>query len=169
MVSLATFSLYLYRDILVQPKVEYSLIELNEYPGLGKFNNHTGLKDELSIALKRPEVPGYVTLKYGVQINIRSVGRKPASNVQIRVKTKDGAFIVQAHTDDSLLVERLPDLSRQGSKEMFINIPLMVQGEEAKLTLWYGIPNSETTPLLPTILVRHADHLGLLIKEKKKR
>ncbi|NCO68096.1 MAG: hypothetical protein COY75_09825 [Nitrospirae bacterium CG_4_10_14_0_8_um_filter_41_23] len=103
-----------------------------------------------------------IALKYGTQVHIRSVRKKPASNVQIRIKTEGGAFIVQAHTDERLLVERLPDLGRQGTREVFINIPLMVQGEEVKLTFWYGIPNSETKPPHPTVLVRHASGLGVL-------
>lgn len=52
-ISLATFSLYLYRNILAEPKVEYSLTELTEYSGLGKQTANKGLKDDLSFALKR--------------------------------------------------------------------------------------------------------------------
>lgn len=161
-VALATFFLYLYRDILAEPRVEYSLTELAEYPGLGKPPNNAVLEEDLSLALKRAEVPGFVSLKYGVQVHVRSDRRKPASNVQIRIKTEGGAFIVQTHTDERLLVERLPDLGRQGAQEVFINIPLMVQGEEVKLTFWYGIPNSERKPQRPTVLLRHAGGLGVL-------
>lgn len=160
LVSLATFLLYLYRDILVQPKVVYSLTEITEYPISSKKTGSSSIKAELSLALKREKVPGYVTLKHAIQVQIRSVGRKPASNVQIRVKTEGSAYIVQIHTDEGMLVERLPDLGRQETQEVFINIPLMVQGEEVKLTFWYGIPNSEEKPPRPIILVRHADGLG---------
>lgn len=163
-VSLATFFLYLHRDILAEPKIEYSLTELTEYPGLGKSLGTAGLKDDLSITLKRAEVPDFISLKYGLQVHLRSVRRKPASNVQIRIKTEGGAFIIQTHTDERLLVERLPDLGRQGAQEVFINIPLMVQGEEVKLTFWYGIPNSERKPPRPTVLLRHTSGLGVLKK-----
>lgn len=95
---------------------------------------------------------------------MKSVRKKPASNVQIRIKSEGDAFIVQAHTDDSLLVERLPDLGRQAVQEIFVNIPLMVQGEQVRLTFWYGIPNSDKKPPHPTVLVRHASGLGVLKK-----
>ncbi len=98
----------------------------------------------------------------GEYIYLRSTGREPASSVQVRVRANGGAVIVQAHTDDNLLVERLPDIGRQGSGEVFLTIPLMIPGEEIKLTFWYGVPGStEKTPPPPTVLVRHARGLGI--------
>lgn len=143
-----------YQDVLLRPEVEYTLTELTEYPGSG---------GGLSIGVKRHEVPGMVTLKSGILVHIRSAGRKPASNVQIRVKAEGSTFIIQVHTDESRLVERLPDIGRQGSPEVFVTVPLMVPDGEVKLSFWYGIPNSpQTKPLPPTVLVRHAEGLGRL-------
>lgn len=154
-----------YKDVVLQPIVEYSITELSEYPGLGKSAVKPGLNVELSIRVKRAEVPGFIALKYGTLVHIRNVGRKPASNVQIRVNTKDEVFIVQVHKDETALVERLSDIGRQGSKEVFETIPLMRPGEEVKLTFWYGIPDlPQVRPAPPVILVGHADGLGKLRK-----
>ena len=157
MAGVALF-LTLRRDFFLRPNIEYSITPVTEYPpGPG-----------LGLAVGRTEIGGMVKLKYGVLIWIRSVGARSASNVQVRATTEGGAFFVVAHTDESKLIERLPDdLNRQAEMEVFINIPLMVAGEQVKFTLWYGIPNGgETEPPLPTVLVRHADGLGIDISAK---
>lgn len=152
LVSLAGF---LYRDVLLWPKVVYKVTEFTEYPRTSQG---------LSLAVKRAEAPGLVQLKYGVLVHIRNAGWRTASEIEIRATVGGGAFIVQVHADNSRLVRRLPDIGRQGTQEVFLTIPRMVPNEETELTFWYGIPNlPETKPPLPTVLVSHADGLGQLV------
>jgi hypothetical protein len=119
----------------------------------------------LSLAVKRAELPGLIKLQYGLEIHLRSTGNKPAVNVQAKVKPEAGSYIVQVHVDDAKLVERLPDLGRQGSPEVFVTIPLMVSDEEVKLTLWYGVPDKpQARPTVPLVLVRHSEGLGRRVR-----
>ena len=151
-VSVAALVLTLRRDLFVGPEVGYTLKELEGYP-----TSSPGL----SLAVKRAELPGLIKLNYGLEIHIRSTGNRPAVNVQARVKADTGSYIVQVHTDDSKLVERVPDLGSQGSPEVFVTIPLMVPSEELKLTFWYGVPDKpDARPKTPTVLIRHSEGLG---------
>ena len=155
LVSIAAF----FQGRLLGPKVQYSVMELTEYPVSDR---------KLSLSVKRAEVGDFVELKYGITVHLWSTGWKSASNVQIRVKAEGGAVIVQVHREDDRLVERLPDIGRQGSREVFLTIPLLVPGEETKLTFWYGIPGAgKAKPPIATVLVRHSDGLGELRSMQK--
>lgn len=152
LLSLAALSLDLRRDLFVRLEVTWTPKELEGYP----------VSDpRLSLAVGRAELPGLIRLHYGIEVRLRSTGNRPAVNVQARVKAGTGSYIVQIHTDDTKLVERLPGLGRQGSPEVFVTVPLMVPGEELRLTFWYGVPDKpETRPETPTVLIRHSEGLG---------
>lgn len=144
-------TLYL-QYIYLRPEVIYSYKVLSGFPS-SDIN--------LTLGLTRKGISGIVTLNHRVEVCIKSVRGKAAVNVQTRVSAKDGAFIVQIHTDDNNLVERLPDIGAQGSREVMVPIPLMVPGESVKLTFWYGIPGKpDITPDTPEVKVRHSEGLG---------
>lgn len=155
LISTITLILYIRREVFLLPRVKYSLEELTEYPGTGQG---------LSLAIHRVELSGPIGLKWGMRVHLRSSGGKPASDIQVRATAPSGAFIIQVHTDDEKLVQRLPDIGRQGTTEVFVNIPLMVPKEEVTLTFWYGLPNSRAQPQALKVLVRHAEGLGTLTR-----
>ena len=151
-------SINLYMFYYRQPKVEYTIVEHDQYPVKGLSST-----ENLSLSLHRKDTPGPVKLKYGTMVHIISTGKKAASSVQVRITAKGGAFIVQIHKDETNLVQRLPDIGQQGSKEILVDIPLMVPQEEVTLTFWYGIPNSpDMEPPAPDVLVRHSEGLGVI-------
>jgi hypothetical protein len=155
-ISFIALGVTLRKEFFLVPQIEYSSTELTEYP---RSDNR------LSLSVTRAEVGESVQLKYGLTIHIRSTGREPATNIQARITPKDGAVIVQAHTDESSLVEKLSDIGRQGSPEVFVNIPLMVPDEGVKFTFWYGVPGAVDKQVpIPTILIRHSKGLGKAIK-----
>lgn len=148
-IALVTLFLAVRKDFFVQPDVTCTLRELAGYPGADSG---------LSLAIKRGELPGFVKLQHGIEVHLRSSGNKPAVNVELRVNASNGSFIVQVHTDKSELIERLPDLGRQGSPDVFVRVRRMVPGEEVKLTFWYGIPDKpDITPKPPSVLARHSE------------
>jgi hypothetical protein len=94
-------------------------------------------------------------------VTLRSSGWTTASEVELRVRAGEGTVIVQVHTDNRELVEKLPDIGRQGAMEVFVPIRRMVPGEKVAFTFWYGFPGSDKKqPPRPTVLVRHAEALG---------
>jgi hypothetical protein len=155
-VGIAGFGLSLYRE-LQRPELRYSIRELDKYPGTdGGF----------SVAVDRAEVGSLVTLRHGMTVTVRSTGRSTASDVELRVTSKDGSVIVQVHPDNEALVEKLPDLGRQGSPEVAVAIRRMVPGEKVALTFWYGYPGSgDKKPPRPAVLLRHTAALGRLESE----
>jgi hypothetical protein len=158
-ISSATFVLGPLNSYIARPEIEYSVTWLDSYG-----EAPTTQIPSLSMVVIRPELPGGVLLKYGAEIHLRSIGRKPASNVQIRVKAAAPSFIVQIHADDRSLAERLAVLGRQGSEEVFTNVPLMVPGEAFRIRYWYGIPNEPgKEPARPIVAVRHAERQGRLV------
>ena len=158
---------FLYQSFYLRPRVRYVVTEISEWPTSTSSVEPRSKEGTVSVtgsvlvAIKRAELPGPVTMKYAVKIHLRSDGGKSASSVQVRVRTTAGAAIIQVNTEDTRLVEQLPDIGRQGSPELFVNVPLMVPGEEVSLTCWYGIPNSETKPAPPAVQVRHSEGLGV--------
>jgi hypothetical protein len=154
LVSILAFALSLYWDVLLRPQIRYSVKELDDFPGAGSG---------LSLAVRHAEVADIVGLKHCARVALRSSGWTTASEVELRVQASDRAVIVQVHVDNRELVEKLPDLGRQGSSEVFVAIRRMVPVERVAFTFWYGYPGSpEKTPPRPAALLRHADALGRL-------
>jgi hypothetical protein len=154
-ISFIALGVTLRKEFWVVPNVDYDLTELTEYP-----RSDLGL----SLSVKRAGTADYVLLKHGLLIHLRSNGKEPASNVQARIRASQGALIVATNVDDALLVERLPDLGQDGKEEIMLSIPLMVPGEEVRVTVWYGVPgNPDKTPVVPSVKVRHTKGLGRLV------
>jgi hypothetical protein len=153
LLSVVAIVLTLYRDKILQPQLRYSVTELDGYPGLGSG---------LQIAVKRPEAGDAVPLRWGIRVPIRSTGWSAASEIELRVTAKPGTVIVQVHTDNEALVEKLPDLGRQGSPEVTLAVRRMVPDENVVLTFWYGFPGGSDSkkPPQPAVLLRHAAALA---------
>jgi hypothetical protein len=158
-ISILALLLTLYRDVLLRPKIVYSVAELTDYP-----TSAPGA-ERLSLAVTRSEIGKPVALKHGVRVLIRSLGWAAASDVELKVRVEGGAVIVQVHTDDALIAENIPDIGKQGSPQVFIPLRRMVPREEVTFTFWYGMPDApDAKPKLPTVRVRHANALGVQVK-----
>ena len=132
--------------------MRYSVIEVEGYPGAD---------GALSLAVKRAELGSVVPLRWGIKVAIRSTGWSAASEIELRVTAKTGTAIVQVHADNEELVEKLPDLGRQGSPEVTLGLRRMVPDENLILTFWYGYAGAgHSKPPTPTVLLRHAAALA---------
>lgn len=114
-IAVIALFLSLRRELFLVPRVTYLVTELSEYPGTGHG---------LSLAVHRLGVAGPVPLKWGCKVRILSEGGSAASNVQIRATAPAGASIVQIHTDDTKLVERLPEIWSTRHTRGFCHHPL---------------------------------------------
>ena len=149
--SIGSVFLTLYRDTILQPALKYSVVELDRFPG--------NVRAEIEFE------PGKVIpLRWGIKVPIRSTGWTTATEIELRVSTNGNTFIVQIHTDNQALVEKLPDIGRQGSREVTVSIRRMVPREKVVLTFWYGRPGpvDGPAPPKPSVLLRHAAALGIL-------
>ena len=159
-----------YRDVLLKPEVRGRITYLRQYPGLGeqqrdpaRGSGSISPSGSLSVAVIRPEATGAVELKHGARVWLKSSGWASALDIEIRARAKDGAVIVQVHTDDKKFVERVPNIARQGQPEVFIQLKRMVPREEVTFTFWYGVPaGGERTPELLEVLVRHTEGMAKL-------
>jgi hypothetical protein len=139
---------HFYQTFLLKPKITYSIRNL-----------HTHGHPHLNIAVKRAGSDSFIDLKNAIKVKIRSDGRVPASDVQVRLIARPSS-IIQINVEENL-GEAPPDIGRQSSSDMLVTIPHMVRGEEVSFSVWYGSP----TPLQPNhakpiVRVRHADGPG---------
>lgn len=147
LIAIVSLVTSLYRDLLLHPTIRYSVVELNNYPGAS---------GGLSLAVKRGQGGAFVQLKNGIEVEISSVGWMTASDIEMKVTAESNSMIVQIHTNEESLVEQLPDIGRQGSREVFVHIARMVPREKVSFTLWYGVPDSAEQSAPPRVQIRHA-------------